>query len=374
MKLFQNLILFFLASSIAACKEEYYPKVKSGEQSVLVVEGILNSGNGPTTIKLTRTVKLNDTIKVRPETGAQLAVEGENGQWFLLADTADAGNYSTAQLTLNPSEKYRIAITTGDGKQYASDYVSVVKNPPIDSVSWKRDANGVQIVVSTHNQENNTRYYRWEYDETWEINSSYYANPIPDDGIMAPLYPGENIYNCWKFYNSSAIILGTTAQLSSDIVFEKPLIKIEDGNDKLSVRYTVLVRQYAMDKQGYDFYQLMRKNTESLGGIFDAQPTEITGNVHAITNPTDPVIGYITASTIDTTRLWITTNEVPGWKPWADCSYHKTLNPMTDNVQDYITDHSWLIYASTRSSVSIAQAACVSCRIRGGSTHKPAFW
>ena len=144
----------------------------------------------------------------------------------------------------------------------------------------------------------------------------------------------------------------------------------------MSERYSVLVRQYALDKKGYNFYQLMKKNTESLGSIFDAQPTEITGNVHAVSDATTPVIGYVTATSVDSLRLWITTNQVPLWKPWADCSQNKILNPMIDNVDSYIKDHDWLVYLIIPYSnqLFIARGLCVSCRIRGGSTHKPAFW
>src|SRR3712207_6958843 len=49
---------------------------------------------------------------------------------------------------------------------------------------------GVTIFVNTHNPENNTRYYRWEFDETWENRSVYPFVPISgvveDDGIMEP--------------------------------------------------------------------------------------------------------------------------------------------------------------------------------------------
>jgi hypothetical protein len=47
----------------------------------------------------------------------------------------------------------------------------VQNNPPIDSISWKRDEEGVRVFVNTHNPEGNTRYYRWEFEETWEIRS-----------------------------------------------------------------------------------------------------------------------------------------------------------------------------------------------------------
>jgi hypothetical protein len=77
MRLFQIFILFCLI--VAGCKEEYEPKVTSSEQSILVVEGLLNTGGGATNIRLTRTYKLDDSALLRPETGAQLAVESKSG-------------------------------------------------------------------------------------------------------------------------------------------------------------------------------------------------------------------------------------------------------------------------------------------------------
>jgi hypothetical protein len=309
--------------------------------------------------------------------GAQLVVEGTNGTSVPLYDAAGNGQYTAVQLNLKATEKYRLRIITSDGTEYASDYVAVLKNPPIDSISWKRDTAGVTVFVSTHNPENNTRYYRWEFDETWENKSVYPFVPIPgvveNDGIMEPLGPGESLYNCWKYYNSSNLVLATTTQLSSDVVFEKPLIDIPDGNDKLSERYTVLVRQFALDKQGYDFYQLMKKNTESLGSIFDAQPTEIRGNVRPVSNSEARVIGYITASSVDSSRIWIENNEVPGWKPWADCTQSIKINTRTDNLKEYVGD--WLPYsADMNGNVYLGRRECVSCRLRGGSTQKPTFW
>jgi len=372
-QLFQTLISVLCLCTLASCKEEYEPQIKSNEQSVLVVEGILNSGDEPTTVKLSRTTKLNDSAMVQPVTGAALAVESESGSSTALYESAP-GTYN-GFLTLDPTEKYQLRITTADQKAYASDFVPVRQNPPIDSVNWTRDSSGVAIFVNTHSPGNNTHFYRWEFEEVWEIRSGYVAQGAVDDGIMEPLYPGESLYYCWKNYNSSNLILANTTQLASDVVFEKPLIKIRDGDDRLSERYSVLVRQYALDKQGYDFYQLLKKNTESLGSIFDPQPTEITGNVHALSDTTAPVIGYITATTVNTARLWITRDEVPKWKPWGDCSQAMVLNRHTDDISYYTSGHEWLIYAEDlNGNVYMARSPCVSCRIRGGSTHRPFFW
>lgn len=377
MKLFQNLILLSLLFLVVSCKEEYIPKVKSTEQSVLVVEGILNNGNGPTIIRLTRTYKLDDSAVLRPETGAQVSVEGNNGAAFYLFDGRGDGSYFSEQLPFDPAEQYRLHIMTYDGKEYVSDFVPVLKNPPIDSVSWKRTKNGVQLYVNTHNPENDTRYYRWEYDETWEIQSAYFSSWKVVNNQPVKRTPDEFVYECWRYYNSSNILLGSTTQLSSDVVFEMPLIFIPEESDKLSVRYSVLVRQYALDKQGYEFYQLLKKNTESLGSIFDAQPSESGGNVHSVSDPTETVIGYITATPVQEQRIFISKKDVTDWKFHLNCGIIVEVPNNPDSFPKYFggdflpfsAEPDFLptkFYASHRE--------CVDCTIRGGSTERPFFW
>ena len=49
----------------------------------------------------------------------------------------------------------------------------------------------------------------------------------------------------------------------------------------------------------------MQKNTESLGSIFDAQPSQITGNIHSLSRPNEQVIGYVSAGTVTQQRIYI---------------------------------------------------------------------
>src|SRR6185436_12196751 len=81
------------------CKQEYIPPVNEENANLLVVEGFLNSGQGPTTIRLSRSVGLTDTIQKKFENGAKVNVEGEDGSSFALAGNTN-GEYSIAQLPL----------------------------------------------------------------------------------------------------------------------------------------------------------------------------------------------------------------------------------------------------------------------------------
>jgi len=103
-------------------------------------------------------------------------------------------------LNLITTEKYRIRIQTADGKLYISEYVPIQNAPPIDSIHWQRTTDEIKIFASTHDPLNNTRYYRWQYEETWEINSAFpsffeYKNGFVDirSNPMA-IFPAGEIY------------------------------------------------------------------------------------------------------------------------------------------------------------------------------------
>jgi hypothetical protein len=51
------------------------------------------------------------------------------------------------------------------------------------------------------------------------------------------------------------------------------------------VLYYIKLSQYALSHDAYLFYQKLKKNTEQLGSIFDAQPSELSSNIHCVTDP-----------------------------------------------------------------------------------------
>ncbi|HEY0355078.1 MAG TPA: DUF4249 domain-containing protein, partial [Flavisolibacter sp.] len=300
-----NKILFVLGLIfLIGCKDDYDVELRSSDVSMLVVEGVLNAGQGPTTIRLTQSVSLQDPAQVKPVTNAILTVENSGGSVYPLSP-AGSGYYTHNQLPLVMGQQYRLRIKTGS-KEYLSDYVEARPTPDIDSVTWSRDADGLKIFASTHDATNNTRYYKWDFDETYEIRSFYSAMyQWLGDTTIVPT-PAPHNYRCWKYDHSKTIIIGSSAQLQSDVISNFPVHFIPLGSEKLSYRYSILLRQQSLDKTAYQYFQLMKKNTESLGSIFDPQPSELKGNIRCITDPAEGVIGYLTASEFKEKRIFIT--------------------------------------------------------------------
>lgn len=363
-------MVFFSAT---ACREKYELPETVVNKDYLVVEGFINGGNDSTFINLSRTVTPDDASRIKAETGASVSIEGENGGNFFLHEI-NPGVYAAAPLGLSPSGKYRLAITTR-GKSYLSDYVEIKKTPAIDSVNWVRESNGVQVYVNTHDTENKTIYYNWQYNETWEFHT-YYSNWEYKDYQMIPRANPTQIYQCWQSYVSSHIIIGSSAKLGEDVIYNYPLVFIPDDSWKLETRYSILVKQQALSQGAYDYLENMKKNSEQLGSIFDPQPSTSSGNIHCISDPREIVLGYLYSSTTVEKRIFITRSEVPGWKYRFWCQ--ELFVPM-DSLMFYFGGEGLL---PTREEIRStdqkagylgAEKPCVDCRVRGTNV-KPVFW
>jgi hypothetical protein len=154
--------------------------------------------------------------------------------------TCPNGLYTSNTLPINSSRKYRLRIKTKNAKEYLSDFVEVKITPAIDSISWKEEEKGVQIYSNTHDPLNKTIYYRYDYDETWEIHSAYLA-VTKVDGVTSNGYPiirytnfsDPQIYYCWKYDTSKSILLASSAKLEKDVIHLKPLLFIPTEDERI---------------------------------------------------------------------------------------------------------------------------------------------
>ncbi len=380
---YQKVIIGFVILLIVQCKEAYEPAVQSSIQRYLVVEGFLNA-NGPTTIKISKTSSVLKNEEMQPEVGAQVRVESTGNSVHTLSGNTN-GEY-TANIPVNINEKYRLLIKTSNGKEYASAFVPVLKTPAIDSISWVREKNGVQIYANTHNPANNTRYYKWEYEETWEIIPEYRSkfdveefadleNPVPPViYIFHPRDPDRFPRICWGSAKSSQIILGSSIKLSEDRIYLSPLTYIPPTSEKVVHKYSILVKQHAISREAFDFLQNMKKNTEELGSIFDPQPSESRGNISCLTNPDELIIGYFTANTVEEKRIFIKNEQVPGWEYDSGCFIKCPENDERPCKYEEIFPAFIPLYRKVGGGYTSADRKCVDCRLRGGDPVKPDFW
>src|SRR5260221_8128106 len=95
----QYKVCYLIVFTLLCCKKPYNPSIISSPNSYLVVEGVINSGNDSTIIKLSKTVNLSGQTTLNPVLGATVFVTNDQGNQFFLTDEGN-GNYSSAPLNL----------------------------------------------------------------------------------------------------------------------------------------------------------------------------------------------------------------------------------------------------------------------------------
>jgi Domain of unknown function (DUF4249) len=370
---------FLLLICTAACKDKFNPDIHLPSVGLLVVEGFINSGIDTTRISLSRTAAL-DRIEEIPESGAQIEVQSETGASYPLTELT-SGKYIVSQLSLDSGLKYRLHIKTYNGKEYLSDFSEVRKSKPIDSVDWKAGSDLLTIYVSTHDDQNKSLYYQWNYEETWQYNSAY-DSKLEFDAEDSEIFvrPGNDfIHTCWKMDQSTEIILGSTTDLSADVVFQFPLSNISYySSNRLVNRYSILVKQKVLTKDWYEWEQRLKKNTEELGSIFDPQPSETGGNFHSTTDPAEQVIGFVGCTSVTEKRIFIDLSELPPVQVYSGyeiCSVDTVPNMQLLLVYYFGSGYGVPIMPFEQGAVILGSSTgCVDCRAKGGTTVKPDFW
>ena len=147
---------------------------------------------------------------------------------------------------------------------------------------------------------------------------------------------------------------------------------IPQGSIKLGVKYSILVKQYALTADAFNFLEDVKKNTEQTGSVFDPQPSALKGNIHSISNPGEPVIGFIRVCNEQTKRIFIRNSELPGWDYHSPCFEDTVLNDPKSIEQ---ADGSGLVPTRfiSLSKFLATYKNCIDCTL-SGTNIKPPFW
>jgi len=314
---------------MASCVSPYYPNITKYE-SILVVDGMITNLTGPYNIKLSRTFKYDGHVGDFV-TGANIKIIDNTGVEIQLKEIK-TGEYSTVDTLFHgiPGRSYKLQIKIGDDL-FESNY-EVIKPPiPIDKLNWEykaQDGDGpkrIQLLLDTHDPTNNTRYYGWEYIETWKFQ-------VPVDVSLKPEWK-----TCFQNNSSSFININSTIERNKDIIEKMDFLNINESSNKLYIRYSILAKQYSFSEQTYKFIADLKNLNQNQGTLFDVTPYSIISNIKCINNKNIPVVGYFIVAGATEKRIFIDRSELPKtYNPtngFNDCSsYILFVDP---NIKDY---------------------------------------
>jgi len=375
MKALPYIFLYILL--LGGCREPFEPGSK-GHESALVVDGLITDQPGPYKILLAQTARL-DSPRFIPYTNCRVILEESTGQQEVLEETVP-GVYQTSQGRIEgtPGNAYRIRIETPEGNNYRSDFIEMKEPVHIDTlyaklkrISTNQHPNGLpgyQFYLDTKTAADPNSYFYWRLRETWEYTSNFKIEAIYEGRGIDPNFPRDSLYRCWNTQPIQQIFTDHTSDLFEPRLSGHPLHFVGTDTKRLMERYSLLVKQFTIDQQAWQFWKDVKKQISEANFLFQEQPYLIGGNVYNPNDQDDVVRGYFMVASLDSQRIFVD-------KPHAEFSY-PTCSLDTNLRFIHLTPPSELpVYLSViDSKYGKAADECFDCRLLGGKLEPPDFW
>ncbi|EAZ81240.1 DUF4249 domain-containing protein [Algoriphagus machipongonensis] len=382
----RKIALYFsvLLIVLGSCREPYNAEIEPSDLKVLVVEGYLDTEGIPSIMSLSYTRNITQEDGFTPiYPSANVFLESEGGQQYPLTALGQ-GNFEFAY-DIPENELYRLRILMDDGVSYTSDPIKPIITPEIIDVGYERNEQGVEVYLTTKGDENADDFL-WTYEETYafrpRIPTAYRYDPDLRTVVLAN---DENRTDlCYREELSSDLILETSSRFEDQFVFRQSIKQIPTGDERITVKYSILISQKALDQRASEFWEVMRKNTDDLGSIFSPLPSNIGGNFKNDQDPSAPVVGYLSLGTVRQQRLFIEVRDVIPWpKAPVDDYFGCLVEPDTVFIEDYESAFNSGFYTP---AVPIfcdtcfdpigfqkAEVRCTDCTLRGSNV-APDYW
>lgn len=370
-------ITFFVNSCIVPFDAE-----TDEEYDLVSIEGSLIKGKEEHKITISRTTSL-DEQKFKPITGCDISlIDNLENQYYYFENLDGTYSLKIDDDLLVFNRQYKIRIITPDGKRYESQSELLIRGAEVDSVYYRMEDKydkitnknlfGVQFYVDLKAADSLSSYYRWNLEETYEITSiapiSYYYTGDENQPIARPETSIE-FYRCWKTAKVRELFLSNTINLLVNEKKQIPLSLVSTETDRLKIKYSLLVSQYALSEGAYNYWSKLRNETQSAGGLYTQQPGKPVSNITNIDDSNEIVLGYFWVSHSTSKRIF-----VPGISSIKITGYNCELfeyDPSRPGRRTYPL----YIYLDPNMGLEMtASNECFNCTFRGGKTSPPDFW
>ena len=375
-----SLLLLLLITVGYSCVSPYEADIEN-EPELISIEASLIKGELEQTVKVSITGSLNSSTFI-PVRGCDVSLidEFENA-WHYRDLTGGIYRTNVPDEELIHGHYYKIRVITSDGNVYESDYETLNPGIEVDSLYYDiedkvdnmtgESYTGIQFFLDVKAGEDDSRYFRWRIDETYEYTSfapiSYF---YMDDG-HTPILPADPwaVYRCWQGGEISGLFQSSTMNLFQNEKKRIHLNYVSALTERLRIKYSLQVKQYTLSEDAYNYFEQNRLATEEADGLYTRQPRQPITNIVNVDDESERVLGYFWVSTQTSQRVfvpWIEEMEVLA----EECAYweYSDLEDGEGPFPIYLFDdkNSGKLYVSSRD--------CFDCTRRGGSNTKPDYW
>lgn len=374
--------LVILVLIFVSCVDEYKPELGGKYENSLVVDGTITNDTGPYTITLTRSSSV-DNPKLYYYTGCEVTIICDDGNSEILSEESE-GVYRTSPAGIRGEigKSYKIRIVTPEDNIYESAFEEIKAPAKIESVygeieykheeELNHELRGYQFYIDTKPVTNDTTYLLWKLEYTYKYHCTFLCYYYYE-GQLKKFPKADSLNTCWRTRKISAIYTYGTAGVSVPVIKRFPLNYVSTEGRELTIKYSLLVHQYTLSKEAYNFWNSVRIQNENQGSLYTTLPYQIRGNVVNINNLDEPVLGYFQAAGISEKRIFVIRPPLQFY--YSDCE----LEEEDFRAVAYIhltNEIFWPVYL-TKDIQALAiphDQSCIDCRKSGGTIIKPDFW
>ena len=304
----QGISLTLLVAVTVSCITPYQPDTVSTE-TALVVEGQITDQPGPYTIKLTRTADFSYKSLNLLETGATVTISDNLGNQETLKEQSSGGTYQTSATGIKgvSGRSYKLTIQTKAGKRYESDQEVLSAVPPIQNVYYESiytPPSGItagkqswDVYLDTKDPDTLGNYYKWNWTH-YEFTEVCQKTFVSSQSMYTGIYCCSDCWDITRCYN--CININSDVNINGKAISHQFIATVPFNSRS---RYYIEIEQLALSKGAYQFWKSVRQLTSNTGGLFDAAPSTVQGNLHAVGTTTDQIYGYFGANGLSTVYL-----------------------------------------------------------------------
>lgn len=344
-KLFPFIICSITIIGFHSCVDPFSISTPENPPTI-TVDGLLSTGAGPHSVRITRTDKYGSVFEgaITTVNDANVAIRDNDGNvtflqefvqdsatfWFSGMGTfvtregivfpqnswvtyfvgRKTGIYQTPpNFRAEVGKTYTLQILLLNGESYSSEPQKVLPVAPLEDVSILTYTSpsasplvlnsGATIQAEFSDPGDEANFYFWRM-----------ANPVYS--YITDLN-GDNCCDVCFRYDDVAIT--NTFALADDTGFNGittsvPTVSIGDDGFRFKDRLRVDFSQYSTNAAGHRYLRLIKQQLDLKGSVFDPLPANIRGNIFNVNDPTTQVLGFFFVSDASTRTVYIRNSDL----------------------------------------------------------------
>ncbi|WP_055436682.1 DUF4249 domain-containing protein [Lacinutrix algicola] len=354
--IYRYFILFGLIISFS-CREEIALETNVFE-STIVVEATITNELKIQEINISKTYFLESAEQVL-ENNATVYIEDNLQNVFTFTQNTEGVYISNTEFKAEPDRDYILHITTANGKNYQSITTTLTPEAQITNMYPEVvDNETVTVFIDVDGTENNTKYYRYHWEETYKIiapnhsefdatiegltidtsnnnNGEVIASSISYGIAITPREQEER--KCYSSNKSTGITQASSSELDSNLISRLPIRVIPVNSAELINRYSIIVTQVTQNLESYSYYKTIKELGDTSSILSSSQPGYIQGNINSTTDSSEKVLGFFNVASIAKKRIYFNYFDLGLEYPdyFYDCE-EITYNYLDDSVNPAI--------------------------------------